>query len=1109
MSSRLTVYKASAGSGKTFTLTVQYIKLLVSQTSSPTAYRNILAVTFTNKATTEMKDRILQQLYGLWKKIPSSEGYLKALQKEFKADNLVISDEDIRERAGVALKNILHDYNHFRVETIDSFFQSVLKNLAHELNLTANLQVDLNDKQMLKLAVDHIMERLHADPRTLNWILEYVHEKIQDDERWDVTREIENFASSIFTPAYLNNNKELHAILGDDKRIKALRAVLKDLRDGAMDALNSAREHFEEVIEEKNIDCNDFSYGKTLLSFLKNIKEKGFNFKEPDRINKYAEDWVNLLQKTKQKDEYWISLAQEVSKLIAELLDIKSRMMVLYNTSSIALKFLNPLRLLGIIDEEVTEISCESNRFLLARTPILLSELIEDSDAPFVFEKMGTDFHHVMIDEFQDTSTLQWRNFKTLLLENLSSKEYSKNLLVGDVKQSIYRWRNGDWTILHDIENEMSTHQPMIKTLSHNFRSEARIISFNNEFFTNAAKNLDKIQPNARIKIESAYSDVCQECPKTDKESGYVRIVVYPNDLPDDVKEKLKEATESEREEAYQELKEMRLNDICQQVTELNLSGVSYKEMAILVRTHKHAEPIIAKFAECLPDVKIISDEAFLLSSSIGINILVAALHYLDDAEDEVSLRYLIKHYHQNVLKQDIDFNTLMTIKTEDALPKEFLSSREKLKLTPLYELNEVLFKIFSLDKLKEEDSYFFSYFDEVSTYLKDNPSDLHSFIKYWDETLSHKSIPSGEVDGIRLLTIHKSKGLQYHTVLVPYADWNIEKNVSNTYKNARDLLWCTPTTEPYNELPTLPAFPDKSMKESMFKAEYEEEHLQRRVDSINMLYVALTRAEKNLLVWCEAKDGLSDNSSISDLIKHSLPCDFGTLEVDENEIYTYTYGTPYVMTKKDSSEEGNRMTQEPQPISVEMQTHSCNIEFKQSTKSEQFIKQAGIDETSESLQKEETQQTYIKQGKLLHYIFSTIHTADDLDKVMRRLETDGILNGNIQKEQIQKWVLKGFANPTIANWFSGDYQLYNECEILSLDKKTGTFIKRRPDRVMMNNSEIIVTDFKFGTPRLEYHEQVREYMQLLRNMNPDKHVKGYLWYVYINKVEEIKITTE
>ena len=298
-------------------------------------------------------------------------------------------------------------------------------------------------------------------------------------------------------------------------------------------------------------------------------------------------------------------------------------------------------------------------------------------------------------------------------------------------------------------------------------------------------------------------------------------------------------------------------------------------------------------------------------------------------------------------------------------------------------------------------------------------------------------------------------------------------------------------------------------MKDSVFRAEYEEEHLQRRVDSINMLYVALTRAEKNLLVWCEAKEGLSENSSISDLILSSLPSEFGEMKVDENGIHTYTYGTPYIKYNRQSKEENNRMTQASQPIVVEMKTHSCNIEFRQSTKSELFIKHAGMDETSESLQKEETQQTYIKQGKLLHYIFSTIHTADDLDKVMRRLETDGIMNGNIQKEQIQKWVSKGFTNPTITNWFSGKYQLYNECEILSLDKNTGTFIKRRPDRVMMNNSEIIVTDFKFGTPRPEYHEQVREYMKLLREMNPDKQVKGYLWYVYINKVEEIKVTKE
>ena len=410
MKSSLTVYKASAGSGKTFTLAIQYIKTLIEQESRH-AYSHILAVTFTNKATAEMKDRILQQLYGIWKGLPSSANYLESLQKELRADSIELPEEEIRSRAGAALCHILHDYNRFRVETIDSFFQSVLKNLAHELSLTANLKVDLNDKEVLHAAVDRIMERLHLTPTVLNWILEYVNDRISNNERWDIAREVKSFAAWIFKEAYLAREHEMREVLRENKRIGELRTALNYELHASLDIVQSAAANFRAEMEAWGLGFDQFSRGNTIDTYLRRIEDGNMKAEFGSTLQGYTEDAEKMLRKADRSVADLVEAAAHFSKLLAELRGFQTEQLVRHTSASLALKHLNPLRLLGVIDEEVTALNHENNRFLLAKTPILLHELIEENDAPFIFEKMGAFFHHVMIDEFQDTSTMQWKNF--------------------------------------------------------------------------------------------------------------------------------------------------------------------------------------------------------------------------------------------------------------------------------------------------------------------------------------------------------------------------------------------------------------------------------------------------------------------------------------------------------------------------------------------------------------------------------------------------------------------------------------------------------------------------------------------------------------------------
>lgn len=1079
----LTVYRASAGSGKTFTLAIQYIKLLIAN-NNPYAFKQILAVTFTNKATGEMKDRILQQLYGIWKGLESSKSYIEVLKKELEKDQILLDTDEIRERAGKALTYILHDYNYFRVETIDSFFQSVMRNMAHELSLTANLKVDLNDNEVLNEAVDRIFERLHLTPVIFKWILEYVNDRIDNNQSWNVAKDVKTFGKYLFKECYLSNEEALTQILHDDKKIRSFRDALKEQADSATDIVKSCAEHFREEMNRYGVGFEHFSRGSTLNTYLTNLENGVTKADFGSTLEKYTADPINMLKKADQKDTALLNVATNLHELLKETRQLQLKAHILSTTATITQKHLNPLRLLGAINEEITDINYEKDKFLLAKTPILLKDLIDDQDAPFIYEKIGTRFNHIMIDEFQDTSTMQWDNFKVLLKENMASG--FNNLIVGDIKQSIYRWRNGDWRILNNIEQELKQFTPQIRNLSFNFRSERRIINFNNAFFCKAASLLDQLAPQAPIKIAEAYADVAQEAPSKKQESGYVFTRFYADE---------KNNTDSETH---------MLEELCEKVRELHQQGIPYNEMAILIRKKKMAEPILNYFSKELPEAKIISDEAFLLSSSTAINIIINALRYLNNAEDKIALAYL-KLYTPQITEKTKDIDAYALISNGPVITSDFYDRTEELKNLPLYELVEELYKIFKLNTYHAEDAFVFAFFDNLNSFIQENPSDIGSFINYWDETLNGKSIPSGEVEGIRVLTIHASKGLQFHTVLMPYCDWDIEKDKSG-YNADSDLLWCNSDEPPYNTLPVIPITPQKNMSDSLYKEDYEDEHLQRRIDTLNLIYVAFTRAEKNLFIWCKTKYELKESSVTGDLIYASLPLSLSDTNITKNtddKIETYEYGQPITESHKSSSENDNRLEIDYVGKKVEMNSFDTKFEFCQSNQAEEFINSMKMAEG------EEHQQSSDKRllGILLHKLFSRIYTQNDVQKVILSLETEGLLQETSEKEIIIKKVEKAFELPQVREWFDGTKTLYNECPILSkkYDREMGKYKTYRPDRVMYGKDTIDVVDFKFGQKNDEYKKQVREYMDLLKEMEPDKKVRGYLWYILNNQIEEIK----
>ncbi len=1052
----LVVYKASAGSGKTFTLAAEYISLLVR---NPQSYRQILAVTFTNKATEEMKTRILSQLYGISHGHKRSKPYV-----DFVCKKLDVSPSLVAQRAGTALTNLLHNYSYFRVETIDSFFQSVLRNIARELDLAANMRIGLNDAQVEEMAVDQLIESLATTDTMLQWLMRYIMDNISDDRSWNVIGQIKQFGLTIFRDYYKRESKALNAVLGQKDFFEHYVATLRTVRHEAEKLMKGYGDRFAETIAQEGLTPDDFSYGKSgVAGFFLKLANGQF---DPGVLGKRVSDAIGQpekwYKKTHPRREVLQAMAEgPLGTLLQQAADELPRQWKLYQSAELTLRHLSQLRLLSSIEQKVHELNETANRFLLSDTQQLLHDLIEQSDSPFIFEKIGTQLEHIMIDEFQDTSTVQWQNFK-ILLQEIMSHQQSENLIVGDVKQSIYRWRSGDWRLLAGIGSEFPhpDEQLEVVTLKHNYRSLSNIVHFNNAFFSEAAKS----------EQVTAYDDVAQEVPSGKAEGeGLVEVELLTGD----------------------DYQAQTLDKTVAIVRRLLDQGIAAGDIAILVRTNAYIPLIANHFASELPGVQIVSDEAFRLDASPAVVTIIQAMRLLANPADTIAKAYLAK------LRSD---SPLHSGSTDSKLPPAFAEHTDELRRLPIYELAERLYTIFDLKEAQGQSAYLCAFYDQAAAYVNERAADLNEFLTEWDENIGAKTIQSPEIHGIRLVSIHKSKGLEFDNVIIPFCDWRLEHS---------DILWCKPTEEPFSMLPIVPVdYSQKQMAGTIYQADYDEEHMQTTVDNLNLLYVAFTRASRNLFVLGKRKA----KTSRSVLIEQTLPQIARLPEMagaivsgtdNDEEPLCFAFGTlalPRQRNNEAEDDEPNVFTTQPTPLHLNIETYEQKVVFRQSNKSRDFALSPDDDETAEQRKRSQ----YIQTGNVLHNVFSSIRTADDIEGALRQLEFDGVLyDEHITRHGLETMIRQRLDEPRVAAWFDTRWTLYNECTIIGIDPVTGQFMGRRPDRVMTDGQETVVVDFKFGHRRNEYRQQVSQYMQLLSSMGHNN-VRGYLWYVYTNEIEEI-----
>ena len=1081
----LTVYKASAGSGKTFQLVVEYLKIILS---NPYNYKHILAVTFTNKATNEMKSRILEQLHLL--AIEKDSPYIEPLQK----DNNY-TEQFIRQRAKEVLKNILHDYNRFSINTIDSFTQKVIKAFNRELGISPNFTVELDNDILLQEASDRLLARINDDKDLLKWLREFSKEKIEANRSQRIDDDIQNLGKELFKESFqvffpdegesVYNRENLNEFGKELRQI--IRQFEKGIKDKALALFNA--------IVNTGFSVDDFSYKKSgVAGYIQSLANG--EIKEPGaRVLTACEDaekWYAA--KHKQAADLHSLVDSKLQPGLIDLVEFYTTNTVRYNTAQAALRQLRMLGILSDLKEEIQQIQQEKGALQLSDSNLLLSKIIGQSDSPFVYEKIGNYYKHFMLDEFQDTSGLQWKNFKPLLENSLA--EGNANLIVGDVKQSIYRWRNSDWSILAEqLDAQFSPEQKQDFTLEKNWRSDKNIIAFNNAIFGELKTAFEDYligsleNREAYIqKFDHIYSSYQQEAGKT---KGEPTGLTQMNFLPEDDFEE----TATER--------------LVEQVKYLQDQGIKAKDIAILIRKNKEGGPIIEAFLAAAKleenkkyNLSVLSNESLFLHASKAVLLVINTIELLIDPENKITQATLL-HLWQSWLKPGLktmgvpvqsnngqsllDFNDYSDWHLQPGFDEEFRTEltgkldqvKRKVLLTSLDETITHICALFGLFNFESELPFLQTLIDKAGELKISLSNDLSNLLYWWNEKGSNTSVNvNEEVSSIRLMTVHKSKGLEFKAVLLPYLDWKTSWSGTTA-----PLLWCKPQSEPFNKFPLLPIQAGKHMETSEFAPMYFEEKMNYYIDTLNLVYVAFTRAASVLIANCpmpkESKNNSGSGKPIHYLLHKALANQSKQQEFADcfnEEQDRFEFGKIDLQQKDDDD----------QKAILIKQYNFNDISDKIS------LRLNGDDFLIEDEQHHSVKNT----GKIIHDILSEIVLADDANDACLQALQDGKVSKS-EFNEIQTSIQNNLQLPEVKKWFDGSYEVLNERDLLTSDKLL------RPDRIMFSGDEAIVVDYKTGERQDKYLYQVKEYAKVLQNTGFSK-VSGFLWYLHTGELEKV-----
>lgn len=1070
---KLLKYSASAGSGKTHALTGFYLSCVLHD---PGAYRRILAVTFTNSAAAEMKSRILKRLHALGRDDATGDRE----RDEFVTDLCRFFPDlwpdrpkallTVRKNAPLALNNILQDYSRFTVGTIDSFFQRVIRAFARELDIPAGYEIELEHDALLSDAVDSLLAAVATDSRLLGWISSYVGSRLDDNKGWDIRREIMTVAAQIFKENFRQLSAEDKKKIGDYEVLGDYAAKVFAIKRGFESELQRLAAEGVDIYSRCGLSSSDFllktrgGVGESLRKYAHgDTKPPNATWNKTLAEGKYCASGASPAVVSAFGEALNRGLEEKV-RAISQLFEDKYR---LYVSALAQVRTIHVIGILGAISERVREQAHEQNLFLLSDSGELINKLIADDDTPFIYEKIGAVYDNYIIDEFQDTSRIQWNNFRPLIAETLSRG--SDNLVVGDVKQAIYRWRNSDWRIIHSEAAEAFGEDAVTAIqLMTNFRSRKNIIRFNNHIFdpVELPALCDEKLDFEELRISDIYSEAVQEGTR-EKEGGYVRVSLYDKGGDTGWKERV-------------------LEELPRVVTEIQDRGYRADDILFLCRTNDEGKRIINSILEysasCTDEQRtahnfeITSGESLFLERNPAVTLILSCLRYLVDPASRINRSLMVRSF---VLATGCDTELLYSADCQDGagnpLPEGWERDLDSFRNASLFTATENMIRYFGLGSHPENVAYISSFQDVVLAYSGRYSSDISSFTTWWD-TDGYKSTlsQSDRQDAMRVMTIHKAKGLQSKVVIVPFAAWDFSKHGFN-----KTLLWVTDVPAAFAPMPVVLPELSKRLEDSFFAGAARMEKASDWLDGVNLLYVAFTRAINALYIMAPDMSGPSTGGAnagglLNETLK-GLPDDF---RWTESEGIRYVEGgeLPYVIQEE----------REPQ------------LEMTQYTVTEPRgalrLRTGGALPHDELKLEEPGGRAY---GIMMHELLSRVKTTADIAAAVDFTCSSGLLplSGRTIVASRLNAIL---TSDKVREWFDGTCTVMTEATII-----LPTGAARRPDRVMIRDNSVIVVDYKFGEPSPRHRQQAASYRDLLNQMGYAS-VKSWLWYVEKDIVEEV-----
>jgi ATP-dependent helicase/nuclease subunit A len=1052
-------YSASAGSGKTHALTGFYLSRVLHD---PAAYRHILAVTFTNSAAAEMKGRILTELHKLASGRKSA--FVDYLRLKF-PDTIPVglgSEERLRQNASLALNYILHDYSRFTVGTIDSFFQRVIRAFVREIDIPSGYELELEHDMLLSDAVEELLKEVSTDRKLRDWITSYVESRLDDNRSWDIRRDIMEVASQIFREEFRQLTKEERTTLSNYDNLKEYSEKIFKIRNSFEKELKELAAEGVEIYEKCGLNASDFYQGeKGVGGWLKK-----YSSGRTDKPNNYWNKAVNESCYTTAKPSPGVksamdnALSQGLGNSVSGISELFDRNYPVYAAANAQVRTIHIMGILGSVSAKVRVLANDENIFLLSDSGELINKLIADDDTPFIYEKIGAQYDNYIIDEFQDTSRIQWRNFQPLIAETLARG--NDNLVVGDVKQSIYRWRNSDWRIIHsEVENAFGHDAVKSDYLDTNYRSRAGIVSFNNYIFSpdNIPALCDSKLNFEQLRLADVYSEAVQK-ENPELPGGLVKVKLFAN-----VKE------EKWMDNVLSELPAL--------IEELQDHGYHARDIMFLCRKNDEGKSIINRILEyrvsCPPEkqkkynFEVTSGESLYLERNPAVSLLVSCLRYMVDPSGRINKSLMVRCYGLAMGNTDdsVYAGDMVSDIPEDIFPEGWKEKLDSFRNSSLFGATEKMIQLFRLGYNSANVAYLNSFQDLILWYSSRYTSDISSFVAWWEQEGSRRTVAqSDRQEAMRVMTIHKAKGLQSKVIIMPFVAWKFEPPPFS-----KPLLWIKNVPENFSPMPVVLPEYSKNLDGSLFNEQAGFERTSLYLDAVNMLYVACTRAVDALYIMApDAVEKKDSSNSVAWLIRDALAKGInGSLWEDEGNNRKLIFGELPAVVHAD----------EPPIIRLEQYLITDREGIMR-------LRTGGAMPLDEKRLEEETGRVY---GIVMHEILSRIITFNDIDSAVSQVTDAGMVISD-ETDQLRKKMKLMLSDNNVKSWFDGSMRVLTEATVLLPSGNA-----RRPDRVMMYGDTVVVVDYKFGEMEQKHRYQAGEYKRLLKEMGYVD-VKAYLWYV-------------